>query len=258
MEKIKVLDVSQMKSLKELCENQLSQLQDEMIPKELISAFGQYLTSEEDLKNVTTIIEKLPQEVFEKIYKRIKNQIRQVMRFIQSSIEEEQEINTNGLDIVKEEKDESLKKKVNDKVEALNKLLIKINENNEETINFYNKKTKEFFKQYSLPSENDDNKIIIKKIGNNVNKDISENTKPLYIDSKEVVGFMVKNKEDEGQKKIKEVLSLIKDSTILHQKLYNEYNDLEKSLIPRQKDFAIIKNMKNEKEKFLIQNDILF
>ena len=69
---------------------------------------------------------------------------------------------------------------------------------------------------------------------------------------------MVKNKEDEGQKKIKEVLSLIKDSTILHQKLYNEYNDLEKSLIPRQKDFAIIKNMKNKKEKFLIQNDILF
>ena len=69
METVNVVDFSQMKDLKELLEEKLSKLQDEITAQEIENVLTQFLKKELD-EDTKEFIENLPEELFYKIFNR--------------------------------------------------------------------------------------------------------------------------------------------------------------------------------------------
>ena len=68
---------------------------------------------------------------------------------------------------------------------------------------------------------------------------------------------MVMNQEDEAHKKIKETLDSYDKTNLLHQKIVEQYNELEERFLEQQKCIEFMK-CKNDGELFLMKNGILY
>ena len=134
METVNVVDFSQMKDLKELLEEKLSKLQDEITAQEIENVLTQFLKKELD-EDTKEFIENLPEELFQKIFKRIKSTIKSTTKVIQNALVVNDTSTTPiecGVTYKEDEKDEALEKKNNEKVTALKKLITKLIEQYEE------------------------------------------------------------------------------------------------------------------------------
>ena len=110
METVNVVDFSQMKDLKELLEEKLSKLQDEITAQEIENVLTQFLKKELD-EDTKEFIENLPEELFQKIFKRIKSTIKSTTKVIQNALVVNDTSTTPiecGVTYKEDEKDEAL------------------------------------------------------------------------------------------------------------------------------------------------------
>ena len=252
METVNVVDFSQMKDLKELLEEKLSKLQDEITAQEIENVLTQFLKKELD-EDTKEFIENLPEELFQKIFKRIKSTIKSTTKVIQNALVVNDTSTTPiecGVTYKEDEKDEALEKKNNEKVTALKKLITKLIEQYEERKKKTNSEIENCMDELSLNADKEP-QIFIKKNGTD------GDNKPVILNSKDVIHFMVMNQEDEAHKKIKETLDSYDKTNLLHQKIVEQYNELEERFLEQQKCIEFMK-CNNDGELFLMKNGILY
>lgn len=252
METINVVDFSQMRDIKDLLEEKLSKLQDEITSTEIENILKDFLKKDLD-DDSKKFIENLPEELYQKVFKRIKSTVKSTTKVIQNALVVNSTSATpieGGISFKEEEKDEALEKKNNDKVSALKKMISKLIEQSEEKKKKNITDIDNYMDELGLKADKEA-QIFIKKNGPD-----GEN-KPVYLNSKDVIHYMVMNQEEEGKKKIKETLDNYNTANILHQKIVEEYNKLEARYIEQQKCIELLKS-NNDGELFLMKNGFLY
>lgn len=247
MDKIKINDMSKLSSLKEIIENQLTEMSDDYTPEEIIKALDEYFQTQKDKDNFKKIIEVLPPEVFEKIFKRLRSQLRKTLAFIKSVVEEEKGTKDSGIQIKREPKDEVLEKKIEDKKEGLKQMMKKINQSETDLKAFYTQKMNEFFTKYTLPPVSSPHILIVK-----------HTPEEIVVDAESVINLFITKKEEQGKKLIDNLTELFNQTNEIKVALYNDYRYLEQQLFSQRENVEIIKNAQNKKEKHLIDNHIMF
>lgn len=246
MEKIKVNDVTQVNYLREILDNHLSQLANELTSEEVVSGLMQYVPKDEK-PMFKEIISNVPQEVFDKILKRIKSQIKQTLKFLLNSIEEEPSEKDNGIQIIKEDKDENLSKKINDKTERLKGMIEKIKVKSQEKEQFFLEEAKGLFEKFSLPPSNLEPKIHL------VNSE-----KGMTLKFEELVSLLVEKKEQEGIKFLSKMMESYEKENDIEKKLFEEYKSVEEEFLKQSQNYEILRKGPQKKEQLLIKSNILF
>jgi hypothetical protein len=124
-DKIKVRDDSKVKIIKTLYNNMLTDIYSQLNKSEIVETFTAYLTEEES-KQFKKYVESLSDELFDKIYLRIKKYNKSILKHITKFIIEERIIKHNEIKIDEVEKNEKLQISIIEKTPELKELVKKV------------------------------------------------------------------------------------------------------------------------------------
>lgn len=123
--KVKVDDISRAKILKTLLDDKLTETSSEINREEICKTFENLLLPSE-FENFKVVLENLPEEFFEKIFKRIKTEYKIIHKYLILQIEEEKHVKDNQIKIIKEEENKELLAQATEKLNNLKTFIEKV------------------------------------------------------------------------------------------------------------------------------------